>query len=81
MNVKRISRGCAWIAGAIIAASVQSTHPPCEGFVKQVSVDGGVTWFDADDASMAPQQVLGGAVEYRFIVTNCEETKNCYDLS
>lgn len=51
----------------------------CEGFNKQVSVDGGITWFDADDPSSAPSQVIGEGAIYRFIVKNCETNKTCSD--
>ncbi|MCZ6774313.1 MAG: hypothetical protein O7G83_20335, partial [Proteobacteria bacterium] len=54
------------------------SYEVCEEFRKQVSVDGGVTWFEADDAASAPTQTVGGAVVYRFIVKNCETNKKCF---
>ena len=38
--------------------------------VKEVSVDGGVTYFDANDSASSPVTSVGGTVLYRFTVTN-----------
>ena len=51
---------------------------PCIEIEKQVSVDGGNTWLDADSPNDAPTVVDG--VEYRYIVTNCGDSllyKDC----
>ena len=45
----------------------------CVDLEKEVSVDGGITWFDADTADLAP--TTGLAAEYRLIVTNCGATE------
>ena len=37
---------------------------------KEVSVDGGVTFFDANNGASAPVTVVGGGAQYRLIVTN-----------
>ncbi|MBT8100530.1 MAG: hypothetical protein KJO82_12305, partial [Gammaproteobacteria bacterium] len=64
--------------GALSAPAALSTDD-CEPFRKQVSVDGGVTWFDADTVAAAPSAGFGTVVEYRFIVKNCETNKDCFD--
>jgi hypothetical protein len=51
--------------------------PPCEEFEKQVSVDGGLTWLNADDPGSAPSLPFGGDTEYRLILNNCHTTKLC----
>ena len=38
--------------------------------LKEVSIDGGVTFFDANDAASAPVATLGGGALYRLTVTN-----------
>ena len=80
MFPKRIAKRFFLFLGILMAPAVYSTDT-CQGFTKEVSVDGGVTWFDADNALDAPEQVVGGLVEYRFIVKNCETNKNCIDTS
>ncbi|MEE4218959.1 MAG: hypothetical protein V2I48_15205 [Xanthomonadales bacterium] len=37
---------------------------------KQVSVDGGVTWFSANDAGSAAEQTIDGTAIYQAVVTN-----------
>jgi len=44
-------------------------NPTCIDIEKEVSVDGGVTWYDADDCADAPGTAMGG--EYRLTVKNC----------
>jgi len=45
---------------------------PCIDVVKEVSVDGGVTW---DDANTSPGPTfLGNPVQFKIVVTNCGET-------
>jgi hypothetical protein len=44
---------------------------PCKLLKKQVSVDGGQTWADADGREDAVTTEMGA--EYRLIVTNCED--------
>jgi len=51
---------------------------PCIEIEKEVSVDGGNTWLDADTSNDAPTVV--GGVEYRYIIKNCGDTmlyKDC----
>ena len=52
---------------------------PCRSFKKQVSTDDGHSWFDADAPVSAPTQVVGAGAQYRFVVRNCSETKQCED--
>ena len=47
-------------------------EPDCEPFLKQISVDGGITWFDADTPADAPNQGQGGDALFRFVLTNCD---------
>ena len=51
-------------------AVVECTGQPDIEIVKEVSVDGGVTFFDANDVGSAPVVSLGNGVLYRFIVRN-----------
>ena len=53
------------------------TQQICAPLQKQVSVDGGITWADADTAATAVTQVFGGDVLFRIIVENCEAEKLC----
>jgi hypothetical protein len=50
---------------------VGADQTPCVDLEKEVSVDGGQTWFDADLLGDAP--VTGLAAWYRLIVENCGE--------
>ena len=43
---------------------------PAIEIVKEVSVDGGVTFFDANDSASAPATAVGGGALYRLTVTN-----------
>ncbi len=67
----------AWWVAALVAMLVwtplaaTATVDFCDPFRKQVSVDGGATWFDADSETTAPVQDIGGPVQYRFVVKNC----------
>ncbi|BBA35957.1 hypothetical protein sS8_4026 [Methylocaldum marinum] len=45
--------------------------PPCVELQKQVSVDAGLTWFDADTAADAPTVTFPHGALYRLIVRNC----------
>ena len=47
---------------------------PCILFEKQVSVNGGREWFDADTAQDAPVLPSGNSVLYRFVIRNCSST-------
>ena len=69
---------CLLFAGvAFMAFPMKSWAPfPCIDIIKQVSVDGGLTWHDADTPATAPEIAVGQPVEYRLIVHNCE----IYDL-
>ena len=44
---------------------------PCIDISKQISVDGGKTWLDADDQGTAASRTTIGAASYRLIVHNC----------
>ncbi len=46
------------------------SNPPNIEIVKEVSVDGGVTFFDANDSASAPATAVGGGALYRLTVTN-----------
>ena len=59
------------VAAALLVSVNALAGPECKPFEKQVSVDNGITWFNADDEASAPTQSLGGEVNYQFIVTNC----------
>ena len=45
-------------------------EPPAIEILKEVSVDGGATFFDANDSSSAPVTAVGGDALYRITVTN-----------
>ncbi len=72
------------ISGLLTALLVLATagmqaadEPPCEEFKKQVSVDGGLTWLDADDEATAGIFDPSIGLQYRFVITNCEQYKFC----
>jgi hypothetical protein len=46
---------------------------PCIHIVKEVSVDGGLTWHDANTPGDAPGTAVGQGAKYRLTVTNCGE--------
>ncbi|MDT8408138.1 MAG: hypothetical protein RQ741_00935, partial [Wenzhouxiangellaceae bacterium] len=54
-------------AGSAIIRLV--TVPDIE-LLKQISTDGGTTWFDADDAANAPYAEFPSGAEYRLLVSN-----------
>lgn len=43
---------------------------PAIDLEKEISIDGGATWFDADDEASAPTAQATHAADYRLIVTN-----------
>lgn len=43
---------------------------PAIDLEKEISIDGGATWFDADDEASAPTAQAPHAADYRLIVTN-----------
>jgi len=51
--------------------ALATTEYPCIDIEKEVSVDDGETWHDADSEELAPTTGIGQGVEYRLIVTNC----------
>ena len=51
-------------------AVVECVTVPSIRLIKQISVDGGVTWFEGDDAGTTPSVFAPHGAEYRFIVTN-----------
>ena len=65
----------------MFALPMVASAEECHEFRKQVSVDDGMTWFDADDPASAPTQAMGKGAVYRFIVQNCTTNKNCVDTS
>ncbi len=75
--LSRSSGLAAALMASVLLIPLTASATDCDPFNKQVSVDGGHTWFDADSLGSAPTTVVGGAVEYRFIVKNCFEDKVC----
>ena len=55
---------------AIFGGNAWAIHP-CIDIEKEVSIDGGITWHDADTPGFAPETGVGQGAEYRLIVTNC----------
>ncbi len=51
-------------------AVIKCVTTPQIDIKKQISVDAGTTWFDADAAATAPVVTAPHGAEYRFIVTN-----------
>jgi hypothetical protein len=51
---------------------VQCKTPPSASIklLKQISVDNGVTWLDADTTATAPTVTVTSGAQYRFVVTN-----------
>lgn len=54
--------------------TVPLTQSPAITVVKEVSVDGGVNYFDANTAATAPVLLAGTNPVYRFVVTNTGNT-------
>jgi uncharacterized repeat protein (TIGR01451 family) len=52
------------------AAEVPILLNPCIDIEKLVSVDGGTTWLDADNAT-GPSTPVGSDVKFKVVVTNC----------
>jgi hypothetical protein len=48
-----------------------STPQPCIDIEKEISVDGGTTWYDADTVGAAPTVPVGSSALYRLVVRNC----------
>ena len=70
--MKKIFLSLAIVFFLIAAFSGNSWAPNlCIDIEKQVSIDGGATWHDADTPTAAPETALGQGVEYRLIVKNC----------
>lgn len=44
---------------------------PCIDIEKYVSVDGGITWIDADTLDNAATTPVGQGAVYKFVITNC----------
>ncbi|MDH3547594.1 MAG: hypothetical protein OEN22_10865, partial [Gammaproteobacteria bacterium] len=71
----------AFLPAGLAATSVEATATDvCEPFEKQVSFDGGWTWFDADDPSTPAQGFIDNSL-YRFLLKNCELNKDCLNTS
>jgi len=69
----------AFLPASLALTSIEaSATDTCESFEKQVSFDGGLTWFDADDPNMPAQGFVDNS-EYRFVLNNCETNKLCVD--
>lgn len=58
---------------AIFWGNAWAPDPAIE-IIKQVSVDGGQTWFDADTFDTAPSTSVGSGVNYKLIVRNTGNT-------
>ena len=71
-------RGSSTAIALILSSSVLA-GPACDPFEKQVSVDDGLTWLDADDAVTAPTQSVGAEVQYRFVVSSCSVNAANYE--
>jgi len=70
--MKKIFLSLAIVFFLIAAFSSNSWAPNfCIDIEKEVSIDGGATWHDADTPIAAPQTAVGEGVEYRLIVNNC----------
>ena len=70
--MRKIFLSLAIILFLIIAFNGHSWAPTlCIDIEKEVSIDGGATWHDADTPTAAPETAVGQGVEYRLIVTNC----------
>jgi hypothetical protein len=55
---------------AIFGGNAWAIHP-CIDIEKEVSVDAGITWHDADTPDSAPETGVGQGVQYRLTVINC----------
>jgi hypothetical protein len=51
-------------------ANLVCVAPPAITVVKEISVDGGMNWFDANDAGSAPAVDYPSGAEYRITVSN-----------
>ncbi len=51
-------------------AFVQCPSTPPIALLNQISVDGGLTWLDADTAAIAPTVVAPSDAQYRLIIRN-----------
>lgn len=59
------------LAMALSTGMAYATTPSQNiSIVKEVSVNGGVTFFDANDPTSAPSTIAGGGALYRITVTN-----------
>ncbi|MDH3552238.1 MAG: hypothetical protein OER22_06445 [Gammaproteobacteria bacterium] len=72
----------AFLPATLVLTSIvaSATTHECEPFEKQVSFDGGLTWFNADDPNMPAQGFTDDSL-YRFLLKNCEPNKNCLNTS
>ncbi|RNC67963.1 MAG: hypothetical protein ED859_12165 [Desulfuromonadales bacterium] len=61
------------------AAWLVCTPPPCIDIEKEISVDGGTTWLDADTKTTAASAYAPHGAMYRLIVKNCG-TVNLMDV-
>ncbi|MDT8408139.1 MAG: hypothetical protein RQ741_00940 [Wenzhouxiangellaceae bacterium] len=66
---------CLFDGGSIVgqasgSASIFLQTVPGIDLLKEISIDGGTTWFDANDAANAPFAGFPSGAEYRLIVTN-----------
>ena len=60
-------------AATFVKGSLGPVPTECIDLKKQISIDGGVTWADADtpDAVDVPVSAVPGDAEYRLVVNNC----------
>ena len=74
-NVSDAEGICRADAPAVSATDLDNAWVRCIGvpaieIVKEISIDGGATWFDANDVGSAPTAVFPHDAEYRLRVTN-----------
>ena len=74
-NVSDAEGICRATAPAVSDTALDNAWVRCIGvpdieIVKEISIDGGTTWHDANDAGSAPTAVFPSDAEYRLTVTN-----------
>jgi uncharacterized repeat protein (TIGR01451 family) len=74
-NVSNANGTCRATAPAVNATALDNAWVRCIGtphiaLKKEITIDGGTTWFDANDAGSAPTAVFPHGAEYRLTVTN-----------
>lgn len=74
-NVSNANGTCRAAAPPVNATALDNAWVRCIGtphiaLKKEISIDGGITWFDANDAGSAPTAVFPHGAAYRLTVTN-----------